>query len=417
MRILLLCPYFPPEIGTGPHMPFELGESLVKLGHAVAVVTGFPRYHVPVTPQEYRGRLWCREQMAGIDVFRIRFPDVGGKVKIIRGTAHLLAPAILALRALPLAQPDVVSAATPPLALGLAARLVARRFHVPCVVNVQDLFPQSAVDLGVLRNRVAIRFFEAMERFIYRSSDAITVMSDGNRDYVIGKGSKPERVITVPNWVDAEEIRPADRHNDFRAFHGLHDDFVVLFAGTMGWSQGLGTVVEAARELAAEPGLVFFMVGDGVEKPRLQKQAAGLTNVRFLPIQPKEVYPQVLAASDAGLVTLRPEVATPTVPSKIGTIMAAGRPILASVPLHGDAPRLVTSAAAGVVVRPGDAHALAAAILQLKHDRAAAEQMGQNGRRYAETHLSRSAIVARIATIFQRAAQGKDLQGGIPVTT
>ena len=224
---------------------------------------------------------------------------------------------------------------------------------------MQDLFPQSVIDLGLLKDPLLVEFFAIMERRVYRGADLIMVMSDGNRDYVSAKVGPSKQVVTVPNWADADEIRPGERMNGFREAHALGNQFIVLFAGTMGWSQGLDVAIEAARELAAEPNLLFLIVGDGVEKEKLELQAAGLPNVRFLPIQPKEVYPQVLAAADACLVTLRREVRTPTVPSKINTIMAAGRPILASIPLHGDAPRLIQAAEAGITAprrrftRPG----------------------------------------------------------------
>jgi glycosyltransferase involved in cell wall biosynthesis len=399
--VLILAYYFPPEVGSGPHLPFELGESLVGLGHEVTVVTSFPRYHVPVMPARYRRRLWCREEMGGMTVLRINAPNAYAKSKVLRGIAQQLAPGMLALRALPLRRPEIAWTMTPPLTMGLAARLVARRFRIPCVISVQDLFPQCAVDLGVLRNRAAIRFFEALERRVYHTATAVTVMSEGNRDYVIGKGGKPEKVFTIPNWVDTESIRPGEHSNEFRAAHGLGNQFVVLFAGTMGWSQGLDTVMEAARLLAAEPELLLLLVGDGVELERLKQQAAGLPNVRFLPMQPKEVYPQVLAACDAALVTLRPEVATPTVPSKISTIMAAGRPILASIPLDGDAPRLIGEAQCGLVVPAGDAGALASAVLTLKQNEVTRRQMGDRGRRYAEQHLSRLACVRRVEEVFR----------------
>jgi glycosyltransferase involved in cell wall biosynthesis len=399
--VLILAYYFPPEVGSGPHLPFELGESLVELGHEVTVVTSFPRYHVPEMPPRYRRRFWCREAMAGMTVLRVNAPNIHGKTPILRGIAQQLVPWMLALRALPCERPEIVFVVTPPLAMAHAARLVARRFGIPLVVNVQDLFPQNAVDLGLLRNRAAIRFFEALERGVYRTATAVTVMSDGNRDYVIGKGGNPETVFTVPNWVDTDLIRPGERMNEFRAANDLGSAFVVLFAGTMGWSQGLGTVVEAARQLAAEPDLLFLMVGDGVELEGLKRQAAGLPNVRFLPMQPKEVYPQVLAAADACLVTLRPEVATPVVPSKISTIMAAGRPILASLPLRGDAPRLITDAQGGLVAPAGDAVALASAVLRLMQRKELAKQMGRNGRSYCEKHLCRTVSVKRYVEIFQ----------------
>jgi glycosyltransferase involved in cell wall biosynthesis len=299
-----------------------------------------------------------------------------------------------------LKKPDIIYTQTPPLVMGLAALFVAKRFSIPCVVNVQDLFPQCVVDLGLLHNKSLISFLESMEHYIYRKADTITVMSEGNRNFVIAKGGSPDRTMAIPNWVDTELIQPGERVNDFRKAHGLGNEFVVLFAGTMGWSQGLNTVVEAARLLAYEQDIVFLLVGDGVEKERLEQQAEGLSNVRFLPMQSKQVYPNVLAASNVGLVCLRPEVATPTFPSKICTIMAAGRPIIASIPPIEDAPRLITETDCGLVVPAANPKALADAVLKLKNDEGRARQMGLNGRMYVEKHLARSVCVRQNEELF-----------------
>jgi colanic acid biosynthesis glycosyl transferase WcaI len=402
MKLLCLAYYFPPEIGSGPHLPFELCESLADGGHEVSVVTGFPRYHVEVMPPQYRRRVFYREAMSGINVFRVNVPNTCTKQRYLRGATQQIIPWLYALRALRLEKPDLVFAITPPLGMGQAARLVARRFRIPCVVNVQDLFPQSVIDLGMLHNRSLIRYFEWIEGKLYRNSNAITVMSDGNRDFVIAKGGDAGRVQTIPNWVDTDLIQPSDRMNAFRKTHGLAEEFTVLFAGTMGWSQGLDVVVDAAKLLTDQTDIRFLFVGDGVEKPRIQQRAENLSNVRFLPMQTKAVYPEVLAAGDVALVTLRSEVATPTVPSKISTIMSAGRPIIASIPLCGDVPKLIRKADCGLVVPAADARTLADAILTLRNDPAQTRRMGMNGRRFAEQNLSRTECMRRYEELFRR---------------
>jgi glycosyltransferase involved in cell wall biosynthesis len=161
----------------------------------------------------------------------------------------------------------------------------------------------------------------------------------------------------------------------------------------LGYSQDLDVVLDAARIL--EDGgwrseILFLIVGDGVERPRLEAKARqmGLNNVRFLPMQPREKYPAVLHASDIGLVTLHAEVRTPVVPSKILSIMAAGRPVVAAMNLDGDGPRLIAEARCGLCVPPEDPRALAGAILKLYHNASLREELGRNGRRYAEEHLS-----------------------------
>jgi colanic acid biosynthesis glycosyl transferase WcaI len=405
MRVLLLSSYFQPEVGGGIYLASELGQTLVKLGHEVTVVTGFPQYKVPVMPETYRGRFLMREETDGMAVFRVRMPVRYGTGGISRGLFHMISPLVLAIRGLMVKRPDVIYAWTPPLPLGVAAYVVARRFRIPFVVNVQDLFPQNAVDLGMLHNRALIRGFETMERFVYRKSTAITVMSDGNGDYVVAKGADRQHVHTVPNWVDIDAILPGERMNEFRRQHGIGDQFLVVFAGAMGWSQGLEVAVEAAKELTSTPEVLFLLIGEGVERPKLEAMAAGLPNVRFLPLQPKAVYPSILAASDVCLVTLSPEVVTPAVPSKIGTIMSAARPILAALP-PGDAPQLIAKAACGVVLPAGDGRRMAEAVMQLHHDRQAAQQLGINGRRYAEEHLSRGACVRQVETILKSAIMG-----------
>lgn len=400
MNLLILSNYFPPEVGSGPHLPCELAESLVERGHEVTVVTGFPRYNVPVMPAEYRWRLTKRENVRGIDVVRINAPNFYGRSVLSRGMVQLLAPPVLALRAVMRRRPDLVYTVSPPLMMGVVGHWIARRFRVPCVVNVQDLFPQTLVDLGILRNQRIVRAFEAMERYVYRRATAITVMSDGNGRFVIERGADAAKVHTVFNWVDTDAIRPGVRANSFRKDHEIGDEFVVLFAGTMGWSQSLDVVIDAAIEMRHDPGVLFLLVGGGAEQDRIRQRAEATPNVRFLPMQPKDVYPQVLAAADVALVTLRPEVATPTVPSKISTIMAAGRPLVASIPL-GDADKFIEEARCGLVTKAGDGKSLAEAIRTLKANPSLAHEMGVNGRRYAEEKLSRGSCVSRLESVFR----------------
>ena len=406
MHVLMLTHYFPPEIGAASHLTYELGETLVRLGNKVTVVTGMPSYNMKEIPESYRGRYRMEETMAGMRVLRIANGSSHGKSRWRRGLEHLMAGPFYALRALDAeSDVDVVYSISPPIAIGVAAWLAARRFGTQYCLGVQDLFPQNAIDLGMMKNRWMIAGFEALERFVYRIAGAVTVHSEGNKLHVVSRGKPAGQVHTLPNWVDTEAIQPAPRDNAFRAELGLRGEFVVSFAGTMGWSQGLDVVIEAARILKNEPGLTFLMIGDGTERAKIGEQARGLANVRFLPMQPKEKYASILAASDACLVTLRPEVATPVVPSKLLTIMAAGRPVLASMPLGGDAPEIVRQADCGIVMPPGDPVALAEAIRKLKHDPAFAAALSERGRHAAEQRFSRPACVREFESVFRKIAK------------
>ena len=402
MNILLLTNYWPPEVGAASHLYYELSQALAARGHQVAVLTGFPRRHVLELPARYSGKLAAWEERNGVRVRRVRTLRLPQHIPLARGLAHFLLALAYALAGLRLEHPDVLLLCSPPLPIGLAARFLGRFFRCPFVLNVQDIFPQSAIDLGVLTQPLLIRFFQSLERRIYRWADHITVHSVGNREDVATKLGSPARVTVVPNWVDADFIRPAPRDNSFRAGLGLRDEFIVSFAGAMGHSQDIDTILAAADLLREFPDIAFVLVGDGLDLPRLKQQAAWLRlpNVHWLPMQPRECYPAVLHASDASLVTLRKDVATPTVPSKLLSIMAAARPVLVSVPLHGDAPKVVIQARCGFCLPPARPDQLAQAILRLHQDRPLAGRLGRNGRAYIERHLSVQAAAAAYESLF-----------------
>jgi glycosyltransferase involved in cell wall biosynthesis len=400
MKILALTRYFPPDIGTASHLFFELCESLVQRGHQVTAVTSMPRYNLQEIPPQYRGRLFLREQLHGINVLRMAgFPIPSEEWR--RKAEQILIALPLYLCGLYAERPDLVVVYSPPLPLGLTAYYLSRKWRIPFIVNVQDLFPQCLADYGYSPR--VVNFFGKMADFVYRRARFITVHSQGNREVILrDSGAAADKVRVLDNWVDTGLIHPLPRHNAFSAQHRLDDRFVVSFAGSIGVPQGLEVAVEAAHILRNHEDILFLMVGDGIRKPQLldRAQELGLPNVKFLPMQPRETYPWVLAASDVCLVTLIKEISTPVVPSKILSTMAAGRPVLASLPLTGDAPRLIAAADCGLSVAPENPQALADAILQLHQQPQLCASLGQNGRRYAEAHLSRAACITQYERLF-----------------
>jgi len=331
-----------------------------------------------------------KEDMNGLRVVRVALPRLPRRLPLARGLWQFSCSLAFTPVALLGARPKVALVYSPPLPLGLTGSLLRSLRGVPFVLNVQDLFPQSVVDLGLLRSHFLIRFFERMERFVYRCAAHITVHSPGNRDHVIGTGAQPEKVTVIPNWIDTTFLHPGPKENAFRQAHGLKGKFVVSFAGVIGYSQDLDTVLAAAQLISNAPDIVFLIVGDGVEKRRLMDKAKELrlSNVKFLPMQPRGRYLQVIQASDVSLATLRSDVRTPVVPSKILSVMAVGRPVITALDLSGDAPKLVKEAQCGLVLPPEAPSALAEAILKLYNDRAFGNQLGRNGRAYTEEHLS-----------------------------
>jgi len=401
MRVLLITNYFPPEIGAASHLFYDLARGLVERGYEVKVVTGFPRYNMKKEeiPERYRRRLHLEEDMNGIEVLRIRTIPFPQQVPVARGLDHFFVAGTYFIRSLVLGGQDLILIYSPPLTLGLTAYLLSRVKGVPFVANVQDLFPQNAVDLGILKNPLLIRMFEGMESFIYRKASAVTVHSRRNREHVRERGGR--NVVVMPNMVDTEFIRPMEKDNSFREEHGLGDKFIVSFAGTLGYSQDLDVVLEAAKILEGYREILFLIVGGGVEKERLVEKAESmqLDNVKFLPMQPKERYPHVLAASDVSLVTLKKNVKTPVVPSKILSIMASGRPVVGCMNRKGDAPEVIEDSGSGYCIEPEEPQKLAETILKLYRG-GRTEVYGANGREYAEKNFSKEVMTERYEKLF-----------------
>lgn len=408
MKILLISPFFPPEVGSASHLYFEMAQALQQRGHEITVLTGVPRYHVVDNRQQYQSRFLIRENYHGLNVIRTFNLDIPWNKMLLRGLDQYVSAVCSGLAGLGLPSFDAALAYSPPLPLALAALALCRLRRKPLAVNVQDLFPQSAIDLGFLQNPHLICIFRGLESLLFRAADLLVVHSEGNRDYVVARGGKPHRVSVVPNWIDTQAIKPGARRNGLRLSLGLEERFIVSYAGVMGYSQDLDTVLASAAQLRDHPEIAFLLVGNGVQKPALLRQARrqNLHNVYFLPMQPKEKYPEILSASDACLVTLRQEVKTPVVPSKIISIMAAGRPVVASLSLEGDAARLIREARCGLCLPPGDTRAMARAIARLCSEPGLRGKMGAEGRRYAVTHFSLERCAARLEDCLQRMCRG-----------
>ena len=387
----------------------ELAESLSARGHQVTVVTSMPDRYMAHEGTQYRRRLYMREMVGDIRTHRVRGLPIPKAIPFLRGIEHFFVGFAYLLVGLFLGRRNAVIVYSPPLPLGLTAYLLARLSRGIFVLNVQDLYPQTAIDLGLLRSRLLIGMSRKLERFLYRRADVITVHSQGNREYVIGRGAAPERVHVILNWVDLDFVHPGPRENGFRAQQGLKDAFVVSYAGVMGFAQGLEDVVEAAERLRQFPDILFLLVGEGVARPALEQEVRrrNLSNVRFLPMQSPEVYVQLLNASDVGLATLRKELRTPVVPGKVQSIMAVGRPVVCSLDPHNDTVRLVQESACGICVEAGHPDQLAEAILSLYQDRSLALEMGQRGRAYAEQHFSPDTCISQYEELL-RAASPKE---------
>ncbi len=391
MRVLILHMRFHPDLtGTGP-LVTDLATDLVEQGNEVTVVASIPHYGLQEIPTEYRGRVLHRSKFNGVDLWRTFVyvpPNPSGFQRSINYLSYTFMSVVGGLMA---EKPDVILCINPPITVGFSGWLLSLARRVPMVFNVQDVWPDCLVIIDQLRNPLLIRIFKNLEKFIYRVSARVTVLSQGMKENLLRKGVPAEKIVVIPNWANVEAIRPVVRENSFREAHELNGCFVVMFAGNLGFIAMLDKVLEAAKLLEDDPQIQFLIVGEGNAKPGLVTQAnqLGLKNVRFLPTQPKERLAEMLGAADLSLVTLNRHLGQLNVPSKTYSIMASARPVLASVPEDSEIARLVKVAGCGLGVPPEDPHSLAHAIRNLAHRPERLQLYGANGRRYVERYLNR----------------------------
>ncbi len=400
MKILLLTPHYPPEIRSVSLLMSQLAEDFAALGHVVTIITPYPPANVDAAyaDEAQAGPVPSREEANGIRVFRVPVLPFVKVAPAIRAVTHFTLAASMTLAGLRAGRHDVILAYSPPLTVGLACDVLGRAWGAPFVFNVQDLYPQALVDLGLVRNPIVLGVLQWLERHAYSRARAITVHSAGNRDALASRGVPSGKIRVIPNWIDTAAIRPGSRDNVYRTELGLDGRFVVLFAGVMGYAQDMTVIVEAAAALRdlGEQEIAFLLAGDGVRRAEAEAgvRAYHLDTVRFLPFQPLDRYPLLVNAADCCLVTLQAAVATPVVPSKIAGILAAGRPVVGALP-PGEARAVIEASGGGLCVPPGDPVALAGAIRRLARDPELRTGLGGAGRRYVEMYFSR-AVTTRL---------------------
>ena len=407
MNLVVVTPHFAPDFAPTGEVVTRIVDELTRRGHRIEVITSLPWYREHKVEPGYEGRLYRYEDTPWGRITRINpFPAQDKRALLRRGLAFVGFSAITAWMGS--RGPDVngVLALSPPLTLPLAGLAIARRRNAPLVFNVQDIYPDVAVELGVLNHPRLIKTAHRLERFCYERADAVTVLGEDLQSNVAAKTSHPERVRVIPNFVDTELIRPSDRENSYRKEFGLENKIVVMYAGNVGLSQSLDLVLDAASALAYDDDLVFVINGQGAQRPRLEKQAADLGNVRFIDTQPAARLPEVLAAADLHLVTLKRGLAKSSVPSKTYSILASGRPLIASVDEGSEVARVVERAGAGVAVPPEDAEAFTKAIRSLIDSPQELERMGVAGRSFVEDWASPAAVAHAYEELFAELGAG-----------
>lgn len=408
LSILVLCPHYEPDTAPTGEVMTSICEQWAARGHRVEIITSLPWYRDHAVAPGWKGRL-VRTQQKPWGRIRRWYPFPSNKGRLMARAAGFAGFTALAGvdTAVAAGRCDVVFAMSPPITLGAAGWAAAWRGRAPLVFNVQDVFPDAAVETRVLRSARVAAAASRLERWVYRRAAAVTVLSEGMAENVrakLGAGVGPDKVVVIPNAADAGRIKPADRLNSYRADLGLEsaESTVVMYAGNLGHSQPLEMVVAAAQRFSDQgrTDVQFVVNGDGVARSSVASAAERLDNLHLVGWQPPERLGEVLAAADLHLVLLRAGLGVSSVPSKVYSVLAAGRPVLASVDHGSEVERLLGESGAGRTVAPDDPDAFCAELTEMVADRDALVEMGRRGRAHAEQAEGPREVADRYLDLF-----------------
>jgi glycosyltransferase involved in cell wall biosynthesis len=401
--------YWPDQAATGQLLT-ELAQDLVsRFGWEVTVVAG-PALHSSERNGRHRLRPVHSEDHNGVRILRsasTTFRPARFAGRVTNYASYALSAAVASFQ---IGRPDVVVAMTDPPIIGRLAIAAARRTGARFVFLCEDVFPEVAQLLDHFDHPLISRSLDQLNRMLLREAHATVAIGERMRERLVDeKGADPARVQVIHNWADCDAIRPGEKDNAFSRAHGLADKFVLMHSGNVGMSQNLGVLIDAAARLRADARIVIAIVGEGALRERLERDVLKrqLANVRFFPYQPKELLHESFATADAFLVSLKAGVEGYIVPSKLYGILAAGRPYVAAVDSSCEVARLAVEYRCGLPATPGDADALAAAVLELAADPARARQMGDNARELA-LRFDRRAAVQAYHDLFLRLASLDD---------
>jgi colanic acid biosynthesis glycosyl transferase WcaI len=397
VRLTIVSAYFWPEQTGISQVTWELAEYLAAHDVAVEVVTAMPFYPAWEIERAYRGRLWSSETAK-----RVLIRRSWHYVKPSPSTlTRLLHEATLALFALPnlvrsLRRADYAYIVSPQLTYAWVASLVARAMRVKYTLIVQDVMPDAAVELGMLKNPVMIGISRRLARSAYNAADEIFTLSEGMRSRIARLCAEPSRIRIVPNTIDADELAPPPiEHNEFRRRFVPEGVFAVLHTGNMGQKQDLDLLLNTAAVLRDDPTVQFYVFGDGAERERFLRRRSelGLTNVHHHPLQERWMLPHMLAGADMVLVSQLPEVTDLVVPSKLITAMGAGAVIVAACHAESEVARMLHEANGGMTIAPSNEAHLAVAIRTARAQPHQSEIWRCNARNYAARSFSREAVL------------------------
>jgi len=363
-----------------------------------------PHVNLDNYKQRYFGNLIYRYDISGIRVFRIFMPKKSNKI-FLRiffwlwfNIMSLLIGILLVLKD----KTDIIFTPSPPLTNGIVAWLLSLLGGAKYIYNVQEIYPDIAINSGILKNSLVISILKKVELLVYKKAHKITVISNGMKNNLVGKGIKGDKIEYIPNFIDISEMKIVSRINSFSIKYSINDKFVISYAGNVSVPQNLRSLINAAKTLKHINEIIFMIIGDGTQLKSLKHyvERSGLNNFLFLPFQAYDLVPEIYASSDLNLVTLSSSLKDDAVPSKVYRIMACSRTVLAIASLSSDLAELIREANCGFVVAPEDEIGLAKIIRWCYENKEKLNSYGESGRKYILEHYTREAITQKYKSLI-----------------
>jgi glycosyltransferase involved in cell wall biosynthesis len=400
--ILYISHYFPPEVNAPAGRVYEMARVWARQGRRVKVLTGFPNHPHGTIPAEYRGKVFQRETLDGIEVYRCWMyaaPNTGLIRRMLNYLSFMVSAIVIGTCRT--GRADCVIATSPQMFVAVAGWILSRIKRAPFIFEVRDLWPEEIATVGAIKNRLIIRCLEKLEMFLYRRAARIIALAQGTIEILTRRGVPTAKLALIPNGVDLTRFAPGRRHNHVRDRLNLNGDFLVSYIGTVGMAHRLDVFLEAAQLMKDTPHVKFLIVGDGAEKQRLcrAKVELGLDNLRLLEQQPREEIAAYYAASDCCLVHLKQApLFEKNIPSKIFEIMASGKPVLLGT--RGESKRLVARAGCGVFFEPENAADLVEGIRRLQHNPQWRKKLGRSGSEFVQKYYSRDDLARQYLAVL-----------------
>ncbi len=398
---------FPPNpIGR---LRYEFAEGLAKRGNRITVITSLPSIRNKLDKSGTGAKFpppFYLEETEDFSIIRV-VPKNGDQNNLLGNImAHLVTPFSLTIVSyLKSADSQIIHCSSPPLFLAMGACIVSSIRRKPLVLRIHDLHPDALIKMGLLKNRLLIGILRAIEKFVYVRASIITVLSPSYKSYVTSVGVPESKVQIIPNWYQTETpthlvSRPLDEVTGV----SMHGKTVFTYAGSLYWAQDLDIVIESAKLLSERRDILFLIVGEGPKKKGLVEKAEKmrLENIRFLPMQRKPEYLQIVNESRACIVSLADGYTSPTFPSKIPELMGLGKPILMKAPSNSEVAKLTKEAGCGLFTDSRDPEAFVKLVLELTNNKDFADRLGRNGKDYARKFFSPSSCIDKYEELLNR---------------